>query len=168
MTIPSNPSRPERRNERGAALTETVVVVPVFIILLAGMLFFHQTVAKMQRSMLAARRDAWTRAIQGCRDGPLIQQPNMTSLMPGAAGVLASFLSSVGKTPGESSDTAKVSVLAATPGPVAQAEGLTFSTDIHSRVIVTCNTLAEPGDLPGVLDWFLNRGEAMWPHILRP
>jgi Tfp pilus assembly protein PilV len=152
-----------RKNQRGAILTEAVIAVPVFIILLAGMLFFHQTISKTQRSMLAARREAWAAAMAGCRSGPRVPQPNLSSFMPGAPGALASFHASVGQSSGSSTDKANVSVLAGAAGPVAQ--GLNFSADISSRAVVTCNTQPERGDLPGVLKWFYGRAGDMWPAI---
>jgi len=175
----SNPSRIEetmktrshllrsrsRKNQRGAVLTETIIAVPVFITLLAGMLFFHQLVSKTQRSMLAARREAWTTAIAGCSSGPRVPQPNLSSFMVGAPGTVASFHASIGHTGRSFSDTAKVSVLAAGAGPVAQGQGLNFSADISSRAVVTCNTQPQRGDLPGVLKWFYGRASDMWPAI---
>jgi hypothetical protein len=154
-----------RKNQRGAVLTEAAIAVPVFIVLLAGMLFFHQTISKTQRSMLAARREAWASAMQGCRNGPHVSQPNLSSFMPGAPGALASFHASVGQSSGSSSDTANVSVVAASAGPVAEGQGLNFSANISSRAVVTCNTQPERGDLPGVLKWFYGRASDMWPAI---
>src|SRR5258705_8568007 len=166
MKTTSRPPRIRaRKNQRGAVLTEMVIAVPVFITLLAGMLFFHQTISKTQRSMLAARRDAWAAAMNGCQNGPRVSQPNLSSFMPGAPGALASFHASVGQSSGSSTDTAKVSVLAAAAGPAAEGQGLNFSANISSRAVVTCNTQAQPGDLPGVLKWFYGRAGDMWPAI---
>jgi Flp pilus assembly protein TadG len=154
-----------RKNQRGAAMTETIIAVPVFIVLLAGMLFFHQMVSKTQRAMLAARREAWTSAMGGCPSGPVVSQPDLSSFMPNAPGSLVTLQAKVGAAPGSASDTARVSVLAAAAGPVAQGQGLDFSANISSRAIVTCNTKAERGDLPGVLKWFYGRASDMWSAI---
>jgi hypothetical protein len=156
-------SRRSRRGERGAALTETIVVVPVFIVIFAGMIFFHQTVAKTQQAMAIARRDAWNRALQGCREGPRVPQPDLswgsTSDAPGA---FSAFLAGLGRTSGEANDTAKVTILAANAAPAAQ---VVFSADVSSKMIVTCNTVPERGDFPGVIDWYINRGVSMWSQI---
>jgi Tfp pilus assembly major pilin PilA len=157
-----------RRQQRGAALVEMVVVVPVFIILLAGMLFLHRTVAKTQRSMLAARREAWKTAMSGCAaNGAAMPQPGLTSDMSGAPGSDASILANVGYATGAASDYASVQVLAATVAPMAEASATGYRSDIHSKVIVLCNAQTQPGDLPGVLKWFWNSsgGNTLWSAV---
>jgi hypothetical protein len=159
----------KRRRERGAALVEMCVVVPVFIVLFAGMIFLHRTVAKTQRSMLAARREAWNSAMSGCAaNGAAMPQPNLTSDMSGAPGSDASILANVGKATGTASDFAHVQVLAAGAVPTAEASGINFRSDIRSKVIVTCNAQTQPGDLPGVLKWFFNSagGNTFWSTLL--
>jgi hypothetical protein len=159
----------QRKGERGAALVEMLVVVPVFIVLFAGMIFLHRTVAKTQRSMLAARREAWKSAMSGCAaNGAAMPQPNLTSDMSGAPGSDVSILANFGKATGTASDVAHVQVLAAGAAPVAEARGIDFRSDIHSKVIVTCNAQTQPGDLPGVLKWFFNTvgGNTFWSTVM--
>jgi hypothetical protein len=152
-------------SERGAALVEMVVVVPVFIILFAGMLFLHHTVAKTQRTMLAARRDAWSLAMNGCApNGDRAPQPELTSDMSGAPGDDASLTANLGWATGTADDMADVAVLAAGPAPMAASGGLDFHADIHSKVLVTCNATTTPGDLGGVMKWFFGQlgGSTFW------
>lgn len=54
------------RDTRGAVMAEGVVVLPVFVITLAAILYFHHLyVAKLERNM-KARSCAWTYAVHGC------------------------------------------------------------------------------------------------------
>ena len=157
-----------REWQRGAALVEMLVVVPVFIVLFAGMIFLHRTVAKTQRSMLAARREAWKTAMSGCAaNGEAMPQPGLTSEMSGAPGSDASILANLGFATGTASDVAHVRVLAAQAAPVAEGSGIDFHSDIHSKVIVMCNARTQPGDLPGVLKWFWNgsNASAVWGEV---
>jgi hypothetical protein len=154
-----------RAAERGAALVEMVVVVPVFIILFAGMLFLHHTVAKTQRAMLAARRDAWSLAMNGCQpNGERAPQAELATDMSGAPGDDASLTANMGYATGTANDIASVTVLAAGPAPVAESGGLDFHANIDSKVLVTCNATTSPGDLPGVMKWFFGQlgGSTFW------
>ena len=166
--IPDVRMAKRRKEQRGAALVEMLVVVPVFIVLFAGMIFLHRTVAKTQRSMLAARREAWTTAMSGCAaNGDGMPQPGLTSDMSGAPGSDASILAHVGFATGTASDVARVRVLASAAAPLAEARGIDFQSDIHSKVIVICNAQTQPGDLPGVLKWFWNSsgGNTIWGAV---
>lgn len=158
----------KRKHQRGAALVEMVVVVPVFVVLFAGMIFLHRTVAKTQRSMLAARREAWTLAMSGCAaNGEAMPQPDLSSDMNGAPGSDASILANLGFATGTASDVARVHVLAAQAAPVAEASGIDFRSSVQSKAIVLCNARTQPGDLPGVLKWFWNssNANALWSEI---
>jgi TadE-like protein len=157
-----------RKMQRGAALVEMVVVVPVFIVLFAGMVFLHRTVAKTQRSMLAARREAWKTAMSGCQaNGGAMPQPGLTSDMSGAPGTDASILAHLGYATGTASDYAHVQVLTASAAPVAEARGLEFHANVESKVLVFCNAQTQPGDFPGVLKWFWQSsgGSTLWSAI---
>jgi hypothetical protein len=147
-----------RTSERGASLVEAVLVVPVFIVLLAGSLFLHQTLAKTQRTMLAARYQAWNAAMNDCKpNGAAAPQPELTSDMSGAPGSDVSLLASMGDATGTSEDIAHVAILGQGPSPVAQAGTLDFHADIHSQAVVTCNATTEGGDIGGVIKWFYNQ-----------
>ncbi|HEY4013937.1 MAG TPA: hypothetical protein VGM06_11410 [Polyangiaceae bacterium] len=144
-----------RAGERGASLVEAVVVVPVFIVLFAGALFLHHTLAKTQQTMLAARYQAWNSAMNDCApNGGAAPQPELTSDMGGAPGSDVSLLANMGDATGTSNDSANVAILASGPAPVAQAGALDFHADIHSQAVVTCNATTEGGDLGGVIKWF--------------
>jgi hypothetical protein len=157
--------RPARGRQRGAALVEMVVVVPVFIILFAGMLFLHRTVAKTQRTMLAARRDAWSSAMNGCQpNGDRAPQPELATDMSGAPGDDSSLTANIGWATGTSNDSTNVSILASGPAPVAESGGIDFHADIDSRVLVTCNATTQRGDIGGVMKWFFGQlgGSTFW------
>jgi hypothetical protein len=148
-----------RANERGAALVETVVVVPVFIILLVGMLFLHHVVAKTQTSQLTARNQAWTTAMASCQSGPEVTQPDLTSRMSGAAGSPASLTAAAGEATGTADESVSVSALGSGPVAISESRGPSFFQSIHSKAIVMCNATTEPGDIPEVLHWFANSSD---------
>ena len=72
---------PERRSlledTRGAAYTEVVLMMPVFISLFVGIGFFHQYYSARMDAATEARRCAWAYANGGCEDVP-----------PGCAGIV--------------------------------------------------------------------------------
>jgi hypothetical protein len=149
-----------RATQRGAALVEACVVIPVFVILLAGMLFLHQVVQKTQQSQLAARNRAWTAAMKSCEGGDEITQPDLTSRMDTAPGSSVSLTATSGEATGTKSDTASVTMLGSGPAAVAQSSvGGSFSQSIHSKAIVMCNATTEPGRIPDVVKWFATRDD---------
>lgn len=144
-----------RRRARGAALVETVVVVPLFILLFAGMLFLHHVIAKTQQTQLAARSAAWQEAMSGCSGGPKVITPEFSSLMDGAPGSEVSLTAASGQARGSSAGTVAVSVLGSGHAE-GQSEGLSFTRAVHSTAIVMCNAHTQPGDIPGAFHWFVN------------
>ncbi len=69
----------QRTRARGAALVEALVVIPVFVIVFASMVFVGQLYSERQRTMMSSRSIAWSYAMNNC-DGD----------MSGAGGTLAS------------------------------------------------------------------------------
>lgn len=59
--------RPAR--ERGAAMVEAVIVIPVFILLLTGATYVRALHAARAETRLAARGCAWEHALTGCEGG---------------------------------------------------------------------------------------------------
>jgi len=145
-----------RRRARGAALVETVVVVPVFILLFAGMLFFHHVIAKNQQTQLTARNAAWQSAMSGCSGGPKVTTPDFSSLMDGAPGSEVSLTAASGQATGSSAGSVTVSVLGSGHTTAEQSGGLLFTQQVHSKAIVMCNAHTQPGDIPGAFRWFMN------------
>jgi hypothetical protein len=80
--------------------------------------------------------------------------------MHDAPGAEVSTTASLGYETGTAEDTVEVSILAAGAAPTAEAHGLHFESDVHSKVVVMCNTQPAAGDVPGVLEWFLNSGDS--------
>jgi Flp pilus assembly protein TadG len=149
-----------RARERGAALVEACVVVPVFIVLFAGMLFLHQVVQKTQQAQLGARSAAWTEAMKTCSGGAEITEPDVLSRMDGAAGSSVSLTATSGDATGSKDDYASVSVLGAGPAAVSESSaGPAFFQPIHSRAIVMCNATTEQGRIPDVFRWFATRDD---------
>jgi hypothetical protein len=164
----SSRRRTRRAGARGASLVEAVVVVPVFIVLFAGMLFLHHTLAKTQGTMLAARYQAWNAAMNDCKpNGGAAPQPELTTDWSGAPGSDASLVANMGDATGTSEDSANVAILGSGPAPVAEAGALDFHAEIHSQAIVTCNATTEGGNLGGVIKWFYNQlgGATLWGMI---
>lgn len=58
------------RDTRGAAYTEVVLMMPVFISLFAGIGFFHDYYTARMNAATEARRCAWAYANGGCEDVP--------------------------------------------------------------------------------------------------
>ena len=141
-----------RRRARGAALVEMVVVVPLFILLFASMLFVHHVVAKQQRVQLVARNAAWQKAMSSCSGGAEVIAPDFTSRMDGAPGSEVSLTASSGQAIGSSEDNVSVSVL----GSGRAEAGLSFNQAVQSRAIVMCNARTQPGDIPGAFRWLWN------------
>ncbi len=154
MAIMMMRGRRRRPGERGAALVETVVVVPVFVILFAGMVFLHNVLAKMQRSQLAARNQAWTEAMASCHGGAEVPQPDFTSQMDGAPGANVSLSATPGEANGSADDYASVAVLGPGPSAIAEAGAVSFFQNVHAKAIVMCNATTQAGDIPGAFHWF--------------
>ena len=146
--------------ERGAALVEACVVVPVFIVLFAGMLFLHQVLQKTQEAQLSARTIAWTQAMRGCQGSAEIEQPDLTSRMDTAPGSSVSLTASSGKATGSKSDAASVTMLGSGPAAVGEASaGPSFYQAIHARAVVMCNANTEPGRISDVVKWLVTRDD---------
>lgn len=67
---PESRSRSLLRDTRGAAYTEVVLMMPVFISLFAGVGFFHQYYTARMDAGTEARRCAWAYANGGCEQVP--------------------------------------------------------------------------------------------------
>jgi Tfp pilus assembly protein PilV len=147
--------RRRRASERGAALVEAAIAIPVFIVLLLGMLFLHDVVANTQKSQLAARDKAWTAAMASCKSGPEITQPDLTSRMSGAAGSEASLSAVGGEATGSDDAQVKVSTAGSGPSAISKSGGSSFLQGVRSKVSVMCNATTAPGDIPQVLHWFV-------------
>lgn len=132
------------------------MVIPLFIVLFASMLFIHHVVARMQVSQLTARHAAWQSAMAGCSGGAEVPTPDFTSRMEGAPGANVSLNASSGKATGSANASVTVSVLGAGQSASAQSGGLTFHQNVSSRAVVMCNASTQPGDIPGAFRWFMS------------
>jgi len=55
------------RDKRGAAMVEGVIVLPVFVIVLAAIIYFHRAYATKINMNSKARSCAWSYAVNGCQ-----------------------------------------------------------------------------------------------------
>ena len=99
-----------RSGQRGAALVESVVVVPAFIVLLAGSIFLHEVVSDTLHTMRTTRNEAWTLAMQGCQSGAGAPSEflKFNSQMPTAPGSDRSLTNTSGGAFRSASTTARV------------------------------------------------------------
>ena len=58
-----------RRQARGAALVEAIIVSGMLMTLMAGGLFLHRLYAAQQKALGEARLAAWSQALAGCNSG---------------------------------------------------------------------------------------------------
>lgn len=143
--------------QRGTVLVEAAVVVPVFIVLLGGMVFLHHVVREQQRVMLDTKNRVWQLAMAGCTgDGNGVPQPNFDSTMPGAPGSDVSL--NVSSSWGRSVASATSSVQVTDEGAFA------FSQAVGSHMVVFCNNQTEPGSVTLVFAWLLAniQGLGVW------
>lgn len=56
------------RNERGVAMTETIVMLPAFLIIWGSVLFIHKRYESYVNAAAVARECAWRRATDACPD----------------------------------------------------------------------------------------------------
>jgi hypothetical protein len=133
-----------------------VVAIPVFIVLFAGMLFLHAVVAKTQKTMLAARYQAWHSAMEPCEGGgDKVPQADLFTDMEGAPNSDVSLTKRMGFATGQAQD--QVIIWGAEPRSARSTarDDIWFSQSVHSEAQVFCNVKSEPGSLPGVAKWML-------------
>lgn len=58
----------QRKSQRGAAMVEAIVVIPVFIMFFAAMVYLDGLYSNKQLSMREAREKAWTLATNACTE----------------------------------------------------------------------------------------------------
>jgi hypothetical protein len=138
---------------------EAVVVIPVFILLLGGMLFLHHVIRDQQRVMMGAKNTAWTYAMASCR-GPShgasletfsVLGPDLESTMPGAPGAAIAL------------DLIRPTARASATSTVQATEGTLFSFQqaVSSHAVVSCDNETESGDLLGVLRWLADNAQGV-------
>lgn len=88
------------KNKRGAALVEALVVIPFFLLMLAGVIFVGKMYQTKLRIMRLSRQSAWTYAMQGCQGdgtGTDPSEPNATKTDGGSGfGAPTAILSILG------------------------------------------------------------------------
>lgn len=63
-----------RGDQRGTAMVEAVLAIPVFVLLLAGVVYVHGIYTGKIRAMADARAFAWTYATRSCQAAPTPEQ----------------------------------------------------------------------------------------------
>jgi hypothetical protein len=149
------PRRAQAR-QRGSVLVEAAVVIPVFVILFAGMLFLHHVIREQQRVGARAKDEAWTSAMNACSGGAAgLPKVPFSSTMPNAPGSDITLQDSVDTASASASSFVWVSVLGNGPPAAAQGGGLAFSQAVGAHADVFCNNQTARGDIGGVLDWLI-------------
>jgi Flp pilus assembly protein TadG len=142
-----------RSRQRGAVLVEAVVVVPVFILLLGGMLFLHHVLREQQRVMQRARTAAWTYAMSSCSGGGNgVPQPGFSSTMAGAPGSDLTLQDNLGSA--NSADRSSVTV--------SDTGVFSFSQAVSSHSVVFCNNQTDKGDIAGVFGWLVQNAQGLF------
>jgi hypothetical protein len=144
-----------RGGQRGAALVEAAVVIPVFIVLLGGMMFIHQLLFKTVGSMQVARGEAWVDAMGRCGaagggGGAPAVLMKLESEMPNAPGADRSLTNPGGEAVGTASATATVNMGSGEGG---------FQQHVTSHAPVWCNDRTEAGTVVGVFKYLLGQSD---------
>lgn len=72
-------------DERGAAMTETAIMLPVFLVIWGGILYTFVLARSIVDMQVNVRRDAWTYAYAGCRGDTGDTNISEESLSPSGA-----------------------------------------------------------------------------------
>ncbi len=151
-------TRHRRRHQlgrRGAAMAEAVIALPVFAIVLAGIVYFHTLLVAKQTVGQEARLDAWHSAVDGCANEPTsgnmidggpapAQMQNVTNAVRTSAAVSSqSMFSSLNDIPMIGpliNSLVPGGVRADATAHVPQPKLLPFGhNDVTSRTFVPCN-----------------------------
>jgi hypothetical protein len=152
--MPHRTSWTARCRRRGAALVESVVVIPAFVILFGGMLFLHHVIREQQRVMRDARDAVWTAAMRSCvGDGDGVARPDLNSTMTGAPGSDVSLQQNLGMASGSKSGAVAVSALGG--GATGAGGGFAFRQAVSAHAAVYCDNQTKPGDVAGVFAWLV-------------
>ena len=151
-----------RTDERGAALTEAVVVIPFFLIIFAGILFVGKMYETKLRVMRFAKESAWNYAMCNCGEvgdepSSKCQTPEGTSSSSGGAegaspsGYDPSAISKVGSGPSGGVANKSVGSSQASMEASVTADGMIggYTKTMSSRTRVMCNEAPHDGNLSG-------------------
>lgn len=159
----NRPSSKGRAAARGAAMVEAIIVIPVFILVLAGSIFLWRAYTQKEALMPDARMRLWTYAIDtNCGDrgdasepGPEVdttsigQQQDSSDALP--SGVNASEASKVGggasSTLNDGLGSASIDAKATVKAP-SLLGGTT--TTVRAHLTMMCNEAPHDGDLSGL------------------
>jgi len=142
-----------RRRQRGAALVEAALVLPVICSFLGMMIWFHSIYWTKQEVILRARADALTYASSACSG----QKPPSDGSASGSLSGHASDAQSVGGV-GDSLTT-KSNAAHVTATGVAQGRGGTSGTwkrEITYSASVMCNERSTPSGIAGMVSFAMD------------
>lgn len=140
----------KRRDERGAALIEAVVVIPFFILIFVCIIFVGKIYAEKERAMRTSKERAWTAAMSSC-SGKDVKTGSDGS--PTLTGVNTNDARHASGAPGtDRMSRSYGSVISDVSYDVrADLQLGGYTKSMKSRTKVMCNEVAEDGDLLGVL-----------------
>jgi hypothetical protein len=138
---PQHVERARRRRMRGAAMVEGVVVIPFFILMLAGAMFVNGFYGRRIEAQGAARDEAWRRAVsESCDSGA-------NSVLPGLEIIDTGDLGELSKAPLAAlceEDFGSLKYTARSSYAVTGA--FNFQKDVAATVTSLCNESPIPGD----------------------
>lgn len=153
-----------RRNKRGAALVEAVVVIPFFIIIFASILFVGNLYKEKLRVMRLTKESAWAYAMENCGTAG---HPMTTTGIPRSEGTPGSGpgptdsesptdLSEADKAGGDKADFEAQKNFGSSEATMQSSVGADgyiggFTKDVTSHTRVMCNEAPYNGDLVGFL-----------------
>jgi hypothetical protein len=150
-------ARRHRNHQRGAALLEGLILVPVFIVAFVGLLFAHRYYADTARATGLARQKAWTAARGGCTSDAVELMNGDSFFNEVKSNQLERGASPVTELPSEGrnldgADATKITSRKAKVVETASGSASTpllaaFEASHQVTSIVACNEVPEDGDI---------------------
>src|SRR5678816_1071124 len=151
-----------RRGQRGAVLVEAAVIMPLFIMLLAGAIYLARLYTAKLEVMGRARRDAWREASGACTGGasdsvsfaasdghPPGQAATMSDEVRAEFNAAQSHASSDLTSQGSGSVRARASEDVTADGSLGGA-----TRRVAYQAVVTCNEPRLDGDVDSIIEYF--------------
>jgi hypothetical protein len=162
-----------RRRTRGAAFVESIIVISMISLMLAGGLFFHRLYMHKFRVMSESRTAAWQGALNGCPTGLGIMAVgqaiwnsvnNLADCNPLDPGCMVDGLSSSSTAPtpwvGETGANVPPEVTYTVRND-SMLGGAEFTVKGHYRVVCNETPQSETGDLASLVDYIR---DSIWPE----
>ena len=155
--------RRRHADTRAAAMVEALVVIPLFLVVFALLLFVGNLYGQKQKTLRDARQRAWSYAMHDCQgtEPDVTQQGGGTGSLTDLQGQLGPGAPTIdpnqynGDPTGGQSLTGGGGVSVATSKSQAQAGGLVggFSQSVQTTTRVTCNEAIHDGNPVGMISY---------------